>query len=382
MSFIKRKLYFFIKKSSEKSHRIYYKQKNDYYINQYLLCTQKKSPSRIRKEIRELWKFWKIYPIQYFRYYMYKADCSLSISEMKDYIPDYFAYYLFYPKSFKERNILCEDKFLFNTICQGLNINQPQTILHTRNNSFLDHEHNIISQQKALEIIQNTQCNKIFIKPRFGVGGLNIHILNKIHPNLFFDKQKNISLTLEYLENIAKQDYIIQIGLTQHPIMTEIYPHSINTFRIVTEYIDDSKVNILFALLRMGHGGIEVDNATLGGIYTKINLTNGEIYKYALTNHQEKFLSHPYTNFKFEGFHIPFWNKIIDFAQELALKFCDIKYIGWDIAYTKDGPVVIEANNGPGISILQDFYGGVKNHFNINSPTDFWYSKNYGIKDL
>lgn len=382
MSFTKRILYFFVKKSSEKSHRIYYKQKNNYYINQYIQCTQKKSPSKIRKETHELWKYWKIYPIQYFRYNMYRSDCPLSISEMKNYIPDYFAYYLLYPKSFKERNILCEDKFLFYTICQGLRINQPKTILYTRNNSFLNDQQNIITLQETLEIIQNIPDKKLFIKPRFGVGGTGIHVLNKTNPNTFIDKQKNVIVDLEYIKEIVKQDYIIQAGLTQHTIINEIYPFSINTFRIVTECIDNSKIKILFALLRMGHGGMEIDNATSGGLYTKVNPNTGELYKYALTNNQEKFLAHPYTNFKFEGFHIPFWDKIVEFTLKLAFKFCDIKYIGWDIAYTEDGPVVIEANNGPDISILQDFYGGLKNHFKINSPTDFWYSENYGIKDL
>ena len=382
MSFVKKTLYFFIKKSSEKSHRLYFQLKNNYYIEQYHNCTQKKTLKRIHKEMNELWKYWKVYPIQYFRYSMYRADCNLNIIEMKNYIPDYFAYYLLYPKSFKERNTLCEDKFLFYTICQGLKINQPKTILYTKNNSFLDDNQNIITPQEAFDIIQKTDADKIFIKPRFGVGGMDIHIFSKVENNVFINKQENSIINPEYIHKITLQDYIIQIGLRQHPIMNEIYPHSINTFRIVTEYINNSDIKILFVLLRMGHHGMEIDNATSGGLYTKIVPDNGELYKYALSNNQDKFLFHPYTNFKFEGFRIPFWNEIIEFTKNIAFKFSDIKYIGWDIAYTVNGPVVIEANNGPDISILQDFYGGLKNDFGINSPKDFWYSDDYGIKDL
>lgn len=382
MSFIKKTLYFFIKKNSEKAHRYYFQQKNSYYVEQYNKCTQKKPTKRIHKEMNILQKYWKIYPMQYFRYNMYRADCNLNMTEMKNYIPDYFAYYLLYPKSFKERNILCEDKFIFYTICQGLKINQPETILYTKDNLYLDDNQNIITTQQAFAIIQKTNADKIFIKPRFGVGGTGIHIFNRAKNNAFINKQDNSIIDLEYINKIAQQDYIIQTGLRQHPIMNKIYPQSINTFRIVTEYINNSDIKILFVLLRMGHHGMEIDNATSGGLYTKVTPDNGELYKYALSNNQDKFLFHPYTNFKFEGFRLPFWDEIIKFTKNIAFKFSDIKYIGWDIAYTVNGPVVIEANNGPDISILQDFYGGLKNNFGISSPKFFWYSENYGIKDL
>ena len=199
-------LYFFIKKSSEKSHRLYFQLKNNYYIEQYHNCTQKKTLKRIHKEMNELWKYWKVYPIQYFRYSMYRADCNLNIIEMKNYIPDYFAYYLLYPKSFKERNTLCEDKFLFYTICQGLKINQPKTILYTKNNSFLDDNQNIITPQEAFDIIQKTDADKIFIKPRFGVGGMDIHIFSKVENNVFINKQDNSIINPENINKITLQE--------------------------------------------------------------------------------------------------------------------------------------------------------------------------------
>ncbi len=104
--------------------------------------------------------------------------------------------------------------------------------------------------------------------------------------------------------------------------------------------------------------------------------------KYAISCEQKHYESHPYTGFKFEGFTVPFWQDIVSFIQIIAFKFNEIKYIGWDVAYTMNGPVIIEANNGPDISILQDCYGGVRNNFQVSSPKSYWYSEKYSIKDL
>jgi hypothetical protein len=61
--------------------------------------------------------------------------------------------------------------------------------------------------------------------------------------------------------------------------------------------------------------------------------------------------------------------------------FREIRYMSWDIAFTKDGPAVIELNNAPGIDIIQDCYGGIRDGLEIN-PKDWWYQSNFTIKNL
>lgn len=135
---LKKHLYFFIKKSSERQHRAYYR---DYYRAEYAefeRCADKKSPARIRREMRCLQRYWKTYPFQYIRYRLYRKDCPLSMEQMKAYIPDYFAYFLFYPQSFNERNVLCEDKRLFASLCRGYGINHPRVLLSVSDGVLFD----------------------------------------------------------------------------------------------------------------------------------------------------------------------------------------------------------------------------------------------------
>ena len=381
MKTIKEYLYYFIKVNSEKSHRDYYRNYYAKYLDMYTSCEEKKSANIIKNEIRILKKYWNTYPIQYFRYNLYRKDCTLNIEEMKDYIPDYFAYYLLYPKSFKDRNILCEDKKLMYIVNTGLNIPQPNTLFFTENNSKLSTSLDLIDTTDCYNLIKKSNANKIFVKPTFGVGGKGIKVFNK-KDNIFWDRNDNIVLDENYISEIAKNSYIIQEGVNQHTDINKIYPYAINTFRIITEYNQGEEPKIIFSLLRMGCGGMQIDNASSGGIYIKINSESGLLGKEAIADNRKTYTEHPDTQFLFNNYKIPFWNEIIKFAKDIASKYSPIKYIGWDIAYSESGPILIEGNNGPSIEIIQDHFGGVRKKFDINNPNDFWFSKNYGLKDL
>jgi hypothetical protein len=47
-------------------------------------------------------------------------------------------------------------------------------------------------------------------------------------------------------------------------------------------------------------------------------------------------------------------------------------HLGWDIALTREGPVAIEVNLGPGIEGLQIACGGLRKVFQIEDPDYYW----------
>ena len=68
---------------------------------------------------------------------------------------------------------------------------------------------------------------------------------------------------------------------------------------------------------------------------------------------------HPDTNIKLDGFEIPFFNNAIDLTLKCAEEFPS-KIIGWDIAITENGPLIIEANHNPHLGMADIAYGGLK----------------------
>src|SRR5205814_2368486 len=64
---------------------------------------------------------------------------------------------------------------------------------------------------------------------------------------------------------------------------------------------------------------------------------------------------HPTTYARIEGARLPFWEKTKRLAVQAHALFSDRLAIGWDIAITGEGPVIIEGNRGPDMDLMQRF---------------------------
>ncbi len=150
---------------------------------------------------------------------------------------------------------------------------------------------------------------------------------------------------------ISKKQYLVEDCIVQHPKMSEIYPNAVNTLRIVT-VTKNNKVNIMFRSIRMGNSGNVVDNFNHGGLFTTIE-ENGVIQKPAVDKLGNIYDSHPFTNTPLIGYEIPLFKQAIEFVKTMAISIPEVGYVGWDIAITENGPVVVEANPFPGHDIYQ-----------------------------
>lgn len=377
---MKSKIYRLIKLFSERKLRTHYKEHYKVEFDYFESYKHKKPVVVMKREMKVLQTYWGCYPFQYFRYGMYKKSCSLSVEQMKDYIPNYFAYYLFFPKFFKEYGIVTEDKELTFRLFDSYGIAQPELLLQYKNELFYDKAKNIIDDAAVNELIKKSAAEKLFFKPTLGLGGKGIIVFNK--KESFVDPIGN-ELTAGFIrKNIGKgENYILQEGLKQHDEINRIYPKAVNTFRIKTKMLN-GKAEILLAMFRMGQGGNQLDNASQQGLVCKVDVETGEFNALGYTGLGRTMDAHPDSNFVFAGYIFPYWNEIKEFVIMATQKMETIGYIGWDVAYTVNGPVVIEMNSGPGLEYLQDCHGGVRKVYGIDNPKAYWYSNNYAIKDL
>lgn len=377
---IRKLLYYLVKKASERAHRPYYRTYYKSYIDACNASPERKPDRVMRREMRALKRYWGCMPTQYYRYKFWHRACPLTLEEMKRYIPDFFAFYLLYPLSFRDRNILCEDKRLMHRLNRGLGIPQPREVFNTRDGGLFDEELNPITPAEAMARVGACRAERLFFKPTFGVGGRGIRVFQRTNDG-FVEAASGERLTAELLTTLAADDYLAQEGIVQHPLLDAIYPHAINTFRIVTECDGHAQAKVLLAVLRMGSGGGHVDNASSGGLYVRVDPATGVLGEKALRFDQTAVTEHPDTGFRFGGYRIPMWEELAAFACSLALKYRELRYVGWDIACSEQGPVLIEGNNGPGMSIVQDTYGGLRDTFGIDNPRRYWFRADFTLRN-
>jgi hypothetical protein len=149
------------------------------------------------------------------------------------------------------------------------------------------------------------------------------------------------------------QNYVVQERIMNHPAISGLSDtEALQTVRIVT-FIDEAlRPEILFAELKIinGNGNLSdnFDFGHSGNLVAKVNLENGMLVSVlGKADHGygfEEYQSHPKTGANLTGFYIPCWADVLQLAEELALKFRPLSSIGWDIAVTPTGPIVIEGN--------------------------------------
>ena len=183
----------------------------------------------------------------------------------------------------------------------------------------------------------------VMVKPGSSSGGFGVNKLFK----------KDFSSLDAMYEKLKAEDIgVVEDVLQQHETMNQMNPHAINTLRIVT-ILNESGPHIVYAHIRIGNSDRPVDNLHSGGMFAPIDLEKGVIQYPAYDKARHTYTEHPRTHTHIQGFAIPYWEE----AKSMCLEACQIipqmRYVGWDVAITPDGPVFVEGNNLLGYDILQ-----------------------------
>ena len=149
-----------------------------------------------------------------------------------------------------------------------------------------------------------------------------------------------------YDKLFANGQLLIEECIKQHKDMNILYDKSVNTMRMFTFY-KDGESYFLQAVLKIGNGGV-VDNFSSGGMYTYVSDT-GNVYVEAIDKNDNIYHTHPISNNKIVGFKVPLFNEAIELVKEAAKVIPEVAYVGWDIAISENGPVIVEGNCFPGV---------------------------------
>lgn len=137
---------------------------------------------------------------------------------------------------------------------------------------------------------------------------------------------------------------VVEREVVQHPELSKIYAGSVNTVRVLTSCLR-SPAHVVCATLRMGRAGSVVDNASAGGIYAGIDRETGQLRGKAHAMSGETFSQHPNSGEPFKDRIVPAFREIEATCCRLHDLFGPLPTIGWDVTVTREGPLVIEAND-------------------------------------
>lgn len=186
--------------------------------------------------------------------------------------------------------------------------------------------------------------NKFILKPYGGAQGQNIVVYH-------ISKQEDIMTIYQEIKTNYSKGFIIEEWICQHHVLTQIFPDAVNCLRVIT-VLNNNKVNIITGGVTFSLGS-EIANGSQPSIVAPVNFETGVISKAGASFNTPLYEKHPVTQAQILGITLPFWNETIALVEKAARHVPSVGYVGWDIAITPTGPVLIEGNTTPGYKYYQ-----------------------------
>jgi len=177
---------------------------------------------------------------------------------------------------------------------------------------------------------------KFILKPVFGTRGAGIEVVE-------FENVDDAKKYLKELYNSGVKAIIVEELIVQHEELAALHKESANTLRVITIRYND-RVDVIHAYLRIGKGNSVIDNASAGGVFGVVEIDSGKIYA-ACDRWGNSFEVHPDSGKNLIGFQVPRWEEVKSFVKKAAQVLPDVHYVGWDVAVTTTGCVLIEGND-------------------------------------
>ncbi|MGP6205891.1 sugar-transfer associated ATP-grasp domain-containing protein [Microbacterium sp. F2] len=142
-------------------------------------------------------------------------------------------------------------------------------------------------------------------------------------------------------------ELLIEENIVQHPDVAAVCAGTVNSTRVAA-FFDGEKTHILAIAQKFGRGQV-ADQMDFGGFYTMLDPETGASLGDGYDSHGHVHKLHPDSGYPIADFQLPMFDEVIAFVDKVARHVPQVKYVGWDIAVTPDGPVLIEGNWATGV---------------------------------
>lgn len=238
-----------------------------------------------------------------------------------------------------------------NALVRRLNQRQEYADLHNKAQfnrtfaEFLKREWILVEEDNRQQVLDFLSRHaQIIAKPLVGSCGRGVEKLDVAQlggPEACYDRIQSFGVPYE-LEEV----------LIQHPAVSAIYPHAINTLRAVTVNYK-GQVHLISTCFRIGNHGKHVDNFNNGGMVVPVDEKTGIVTDRGIDKSKNLFEVHPMTGAPIKGFRFPEWEEAMDMVKRAATVVPQIGYVAWDVAFTVNGPCLVEGNDFPGHDLYQ-----------------------------
>jgi hypothetical protein len=276
------------------------------------------------------------HPYDYYKFEFYKGGKSWE--EKKRYIGRNGSYYWPYTSILLKDMSFLTNKYIAKHLLMGLGLPTPELLAAVGN----DYE---VRSLETLRASLDSLDNDIVIKPISSARGSDVLVLFceagrfRTGSGDEWTAERIWKHVQPYMnEGCLIERRVFNVGQTE-----KMHPYSLNTFRICTIRTKDGKWHAPSYYMRLGCGKSSIDNIDAGGIQVFLD-DKGVAVKATKVDYRRTLSHHPDSGLPLVGFRPEGFDDAIALSLRASHKLPMMGTMGWDIAYTFDGPVIIEGN--------------------------------------
>ena len=231
----------------------------------------------------------------------------------------------------------------------------------------------LISDKDDLPLLRNfiTKHGKVIVKP------INLYLtigLRWLNANDIVDYAALLDVLLESAKEFAKIDsgslskpsVIVEELIEDSPAMPPFNPEMLSMIRCTT-VLTQNGVKFFYPALRTcsevvrNEQGIDYEKTDV--FFCAIDQKSGKVISDAYNYYGNIIEKHPCSGQIFKGTQLPEWDQLLWMLTEAAHELPSLRYIGWDVAYSKHGWCIIEGNTNGEFFSQMVFDCGFKKEF-------------------
>lgn len=157
----------------------------------------------------------------------------------------------------------------------------------------------------------------------------------------------------------ASGSHLVQEQVVAHPFGAELFPGSLNTMRVLALRDGPGEpVRFPAVIQKIGRtSGAPLDSFDRGGLLARVDPVTGTLgpgLGPVVGRSRDTWDVHPDSGAQITGRTVPLFDDVLRLATRVMEAFPEALHVGWDIALSERGPLIIEGNAGrPSLRLLQ-----------------------------
>jgi len=254
------------------------------------------------------------------------------------------------------------DKLLFYTMMRAWKLPIPPVLAIIHPWRVFPGADHLRSPADIRTFLENRRDKPFFIKPVDDIRGRGAALVRAVDTDaglvcLGNGETVPIDAFIANHSGTRKCGFIIQEVAHPHPDLAAVIGDRLATVRVMT-FTHEGAFKVKRTVLRIPVGKAMTDNfagGDTGNAYAAIDSETGRLItaSHGTGPEQRDLVEHPDTGVPFAQLTLPDWPQALADIRRAASYLPGLKLAGWDLAFTRDGPMLIEVNAAPGIVLPQ-----------------------------